>query len=37
MLIELSAIARTECHHRHGDRISLVFKEQRQVVRFDIA
>ncbi len=29
MLVEGSAIARVEGHHRYGDGISLVFKEQR--------
>ena len=37
MLVEGRAIARIECHQRYGDGISLVFKEQRQVVRYDIA
>jgi hypothetical protein len=35
--LERRPIARTECDQRHRDGISLVFKEQRQVVRYDIA
>ena len=37
VLIERSPIARTEGDHRYGDGVALVFEEQRQVVRFDIA
>src|SRR5207237_9641215 len=37
MTIELPAVARTKCTHRHGDRVALVLEDQRQVRRFDIA
>lgn len=36
MLIERGPIARTECYHRHGHGISLVFEEQSQVARLNI-
>ena len=37
VLIERGTIARTKCDQRHGDAMSLVLKEERQVIRFDIA
>jgi hypothetical protein len=37
VLIERGPIARMECDQLHRDRTSLVFEEQRQVIRFDIA
>jgi hypothetical protein len=35
VLVERSPIARTESDQRHGGGISLLFKEQRQVIRFE--
>ena len=37
MLVELRTFARTEDDQRHGYRISLVFKKEGQVGRFDVA
>src|SRR5205085_10199144 len=37
MLVELPALARTEYNHRDGHSISLMFKKEGQVGRFDIA
>jgi hypothetical protein len=37
MLVELIPLARTEYNERHCHGISLMFKEEGQVARFDIA
>ena len=37
MRIELSPFARTKYNQRHGHGISLMFKKEGQVARFDIA
>ena len=37
MLVEFTPFARTEYNQRHRDGISLVFKEEGQVARLDIA
>lgn len=37
VLVELIPFARTKHHQRHGDGISLVFKKEGQVGRFDVA
>ena len=37
MRVKLRPFARTEYNHRHGHWISLVFKKEGQIARFDIA
>ena len=37
MLVELSPFARTEDNQRYRHWISLVFKKEGQIARFDIA